>query len=107
MARLERGVEPGEILIVGYSRPGMQDTAARLCTEGIAASFLPDRRANGTVGVSTIHSSKGLDAGHVLILNAHELDRLEEEEARRLLYSDDARPRRAVCLVRSAVLDRG
>ena len=87
MARLERGVAPSEILIIGYSRPGMKDTAAWLCTEGIAASFLPDRRADGTVGVSTIHSSKGLDAGHVLILNAHELDSLEEEEeARRLLY---------------------
>ena len=99
MARLERGVAPSEILIIGYSRPGMKDTAAWLCKEGIAASFLPDRRADGTVGVSTIHSSKGLDAGHVLILNAHELDSLEEEEeARRLLYIAMTRARDELCI---------
>jgi len=45
--------------------------------------FLPDGRTHGAVGVSTIHS---LDAAHVLILKAHELDSPgEEEEARRLL----------------------
>ena len=99
MARLERGVASSEILIIGYSRPGMKDTAAWLCKEGIAASFLPDRRADGTVGVSTIHSSKGLDAGHVLILNAHELDSLEEEEeARRLLYIAMTRARDELCI---------
>jgi superfamily I DNA/RNA helicase len=99
MARLERGVLPSEILIIGHSRPGMKDTAAWLCKEGIAASFLPDRRADGTVSVSTIHSSKGLDAGHVLIVNAHELDSLEEEEeARRLLYIAMTRARDELCV---------
>ncbi|HET9924285.1 MAG TPA: hypothetical protein VFS98_09200, partial [Methylomirabilota bacterium] len=43
-ARLERGAAPSEILIIGHSRPGMKETAAWLCQEGIAASFLPDRR---------------------------------------------------------------
>jgi hypothetical protein len=99
MARLARGVAPSEILIIGHSRPGMKDTAAWLCQEGIAATFLPDRRADGTVGVSTIHSSKGLDAGHVLILNAHELDSLDtEEEARRLLYIAMTRARDELCV---------
>jgi superfamily I DNA/RNA helicase len=51
------------------------------------------------VGVSTIHSSKGLDAGHVLILNAHELDGLgDEEEARRLLYIAMTRARDELCI---------
>ncbi|MGH7300875.1 MAG: UvrD-helicase domain-containing protein [Candidatus Rokuibacteriota bacterium] len=96
--RLERGVAPAEILIIGHSRPGMKATAAWLCQEGIAACFLPDRRESGSVGVSTIHSSKGLDAGHVLILNAHQLDRLEEEEARRLLYIAMTRARDELCV---------
>ncbi len=99
MARLERGVAPSEILIIAYSRPGMKDTAAWLCEEGIAASFLPDRRADSAVGVSTIHSSKGLDAGHALILNAHELHSLDtEEEARCLLYIAMTRARDELCI---------
>lgn len=56
MARIQRGVAPSDILIIGYSRPGMKETAAWLCREGITASFLPDRRADGTVSVSTIHA---------------------------------------------------
>ncbi|MGH7412871.1 MAG: DEAD/DEAH box helicase [Candidatus Rokuibacteriota bacterium] len=97
--RLARSVAPSEMLILGYSRPSMQRMAAWLGGEGIAASFLPDGRAGGTVSVSTIHSSKGLDAGHVLILNAHELDGLEkEEEARRLLYIAMTRARDELCI---------
>jgi len=98
-ARLQRGVTPSEILVIGHSRPGMNNMAEWLSTEGIAASFLPDRRMDGTVSVSTIHSSKGLDAAHVLILNAHELDGLEEaEEARRLLYIAMTRARDELCV---------
>jgi len=49
--------------------------------------------------VSTIHSAKGLDAGHVLLLDAHELDGLEEEaEARRLLYIAMTRARDELCV---------
>lgn len=99
MARLQRGVTPSEILVIGHSRPGMASMAEWLFTEGIATSFLPDRRVDGTVSVSTIHSSKGLDAAHVLILNAHELDGLEvEEEARRLLYIAMTRARDELCV---------
>ena len=106
-ARLERGVLPADILVIGYSRPNMKHIAAWLCGEGIAASFLPDGRLNGTVGVSTIHGAKGLDAGHVLVLDAHELDGLEEEkEARRLLYiaMTRARDELCVCFVRPSWL---
>ncbi len=98
LARLQRGVAPSELLVIGYSRPGMKDTATWLRKEGTAACFLPDRRVDGAAGVSTIHSSKGLDAGHVLILNAHELDGLEEEEARRLLYIAMTRARDELCI---------
>jgi superfamily I DNA/RNA helicase len=38
------------------------------------------------VRLSTIHSAKGLDAAHVLLLDAHELGWRSDEEARRLLY---------------------
>jgi AAA domain/UvrD-like helicase C-terminal domain/Nuclease-related domain len=98
-ARLARGVAPAEILVLGHSRPGMQKLAAWLCAESIAASFLPDGRADGTVSISTIHSSKGLDAGHVLIVNVHGLDGLgTEEEARRLLYIAMTRARDELCI---------
>jgi hypothetical protein len=93
-ARLARGISPGDILVLGHNRLGMEKVAEWLDAQKIPASFLPDRRVDGTVGVSTIHSSKGLDAGHVLILNAHELDGLRtREEARRLLYIGMTRAR--------------
>ena len=97
-ARLQRAVAPGEILIAGYSRPGMKEMAAWLCNAGIDAAFLPDGRADGAVAVSTIHSSKGLDAAHVLMLSAHELDNLEDDERRRLLYIAMTRARDELCI---------
>ena len=75
-ARLARGISPEDILVLGHNRLGMEKIAGWLDGQKIPASFLPAGRLDGTVGVSTIHSSKGLDAGHVLILNAHELDGL-------------------------------
>lgn len=98
-ARLARGVPPGDILVLGHNRLGMEKFAGWLDAQKIPASFLPERRVDGTVGVSTIHSSKGLDAGHVLILNAHELDGLRtREETRRLLYIGMTRARDELCI---------
>ncbi|MEX2223164.1 MAG: UvrD-helicase domain-containing protein [Candidatus Rokuibacteriota bacterium] len=98
-ARIARGVSPEDILVLGHNRLGMEKIAGWLDGQQISASFLPDRRVDGTVGVSTIHSSKGLDAGHVLILNAHELDGLRtREEARRLLYIGMTRARDELCI---------
>ncbi len=98
-ARLARGIPPGDILVLGYNRLGMEKIASWLDEQKIPASFLPARRLEGTVGVSTIHSSKGLDAGHVLILNAHDLDGLRtREEARRLLYIGMTRARDELCI---------
>ena len=98
-ARRARGISPGDILVLGHNRLGMEKIAGWLDAQGIPASFLPDRRVDGTVGVSTVHSSKGLDAGHVLILNAHELDGLRtREEARRLLYIGMTRARDELCI---------
>jgi superfamily I DNA/RNA helicase len=77
----------------------MEKIAGWLDGQKIPASFLPARRLDGTVGVSTIHSSKGMDAGHVLILNAHELDGLRtREEACRLLYIAMTRARDELCI---------
>jgi superfamily I DNA/RNA helicase len=77
----------------------MEKVADWLDGQKIPASFLPEQRVDGTVGVSTIHSSKGLDARHVLILNAHELDGLKtREEARRLLYIGMTRARDELCI---------
>ena len=98
-ARLARGVAPGDILVLGHNRLGMEKFAGWLEEQKIPASFLPERRTDGTVGVSTIHSSKGLDARHVLILNAHELDGLKtRDEARRLLYIGMTRARDELCI---------
>jgi hypothetical protein len=98
-ARLARGISPGDILVLGHNRLGMEKLAGWLDGQQIPASFLPERRADGTIGVSTIHSSKGLDAGHVLILNAHELDGLRtREEAHRLLYIGMTRARDELCI---------
>jgi ATP-dependent exoDNAse (exonuclease V) beta subunit len=107
-ARLARGVAPGDILVLGHNRLGMEKFAGWLEEQKIPASFLPERRTDGTVGVSTIHSSKGLDARHVLILNTHELDGLKtRDEARRLLYIGMTRAGRALRLVRAGVVDHG
>ncbi|HKW93406.1 MAG TPA: UvrD-helicase domain-containing protein [Methylomirabilota bacterium] len=98
-ARLSRGISPGDILVLGHNRLGMEKLAGWLERQEIPASFLPARKADGTVGVSTIHSSKGLDAGHVLIVNAHELDGLRTRgEARRLLYIAMTRARDELCI---------
>lgn len=98
-ARLSRGIAPEDILVLGYNRLGMEQVAAWLDGQKIQASFLPARRVHGAVGVSTIHSSKGLDAGHVLILGAHELDSLRtREDARRLLYIAMTRARDELCI---------
>ena len=98
-SRLTRGIPPDDILVLGYNRLGMERMAGWLGEQRIPASFLPARRVEGTVGVSTIHSSKGLDAGHVLIMSAHELDGLRsQEEARRLLYIAMTRARDELCI---------
>lgn len=84
--RLARGVAPDDILVLGLTRPGMESLTAWLAAAGVPASFLPSNQSPGTVRLSTIHSAKGLDAAHVLLLDAHELGWRSDEEARRLLY---------------------
>jgi len=64
----------------------MESLTAWLTGAGVPASFLLTDQSPGTVRLSTIHSAKGLDAEHVLLLGGHELERRSDEEARRLLY---------------------
>ena len=52
----------------------------------------------GNVRVSTIHSAKGFDAGHVLLLGAHELEQRDEEDGRRLLYIAMTRASEELCV---------
>ena len=85
-ARLVRGVAPDDILLLGLARPNMESLTAWLTGAGVPASFLLTDQSPGTVRLSTIHSAKGLDAEHVLLLGGHELERRSDEEARRLLY---------------------
>jgi superfamily I DNA/RNA helicase len=52
----------------------------------------------GAVRLSTIHSAKGLDAGHVLLLGGHQLEQRGDEEGRRLLYIAMTRAKNELCV---------
>ncbi|PYN83271.1 MAG: hypothetical protein DMD87_30320 [Candidatus Rokuibacteriota bacterium] len=96
--RLNRGVAPDNILVLGLSRPTMESLTAWLKEEGISACFLLTDQLPGAVRLSTIHSAKGLDAAYVLLFGAHELGGRGDEEARRLLYIGMTRAREELCV---------
>lgn len=84
--RLDKGISPEEILVLGLSRTDMGNLEEWLQDAGIPAQLLGGRGRAGVIRLSTIHSSKGLDAEFVLILKTHELEKRDEAEGRRLLY---------------------
>jgi superfamily I DNA/RNA helicase len=98
--RLARGAAPEEILVLGLSRLEMLSLEIWLNDADIPVQLLVGRRAQpGAVRLSTIHSAKGLDSEHVLLLGAHQLERRRDEaEARRLLYSAMTRARTDLCI---------
>jgi superfamily I DNA/RNA helicase len=96
--RLDRGVAPAEILVLGLVRPKMERLTAWLADAGVPASLLPTDRPANIVRLSTIHGAKGLDAGHVLLFAGHDLDGRGDEEARRLLYIAMTRAREELCV---------
>ena len=69
-----------------------------VASEEVPASFLLSEQLPGAVRLSTIHSAKGLDAGHVLLFGGHELEGRGDEEARRLLYIGMTRAREELCV---------
>jgi len=85
-ARLKKGVLPDDIMVLGLSRSDMARLEVGLQDADIPAQLLGGRLRAGVVRLSTIHSAKGLDAEAVLILWAHELEKRDEAEGRRLLY---------------------
>ena len=85
-ARLEKGVPPNELLVLGLSRSDMAKLEEWLQDAGIPAQLLGGRVGAEVVRLSTVHSAKGLDAESVLLLSAHQLERRDEAEGRRLLY---------------------
>ena len=85
-ARLAKGVSPDDILVLGFSRSDMARLEVWLQDAGVPAQLLGGRVRAGVVRLSTVHSAKGLDAESVLVLSAHELERRDEAEGRRLLY---------------------
>ena len=97
-ARINRGVAPDDILVLGLSRPTMESLTAWLKAEGVPACFLLTEQVLGAVRLSTIHSAKGLDAAHVLLFGTHELEGRGDEEARRLLYIGMTRAREELCV---------
>jgi superfamily I DNA/RNA helicase len=98
-ARLDRGVAPHDILVLGLSRPTMESLTGWLEEEGLSACFLLTEQLPGAVRLSTIHSAKGLDGACVLLFSAHELEGRGDEEARRLLYIGMTRAREELCVL--------
>lgn len=97
-ARLARGVPPDQIMVLGLTRDEMSRLETWLDDAGVPAQVLGRRGQPGAVRLSTIHSSKGLDAECVLLLGAHRLDQYDEAEARRLLYIAMTRARSELCV---------
>jgi len=97
-ARLNRGVAPDDILVLGLSRPTVEGLTAWLKEEGIPACFLLTDQLPDAMRLSTIHSAKGLDAVCVLLFSAHELEGRGDDEARRLLHIAMTRAREELCV---------
>lgn len=100
--RLARGVPPDQIMVLGLSWDEMSRLETWLDDAGVPAQVLRRRGQPGAVRLSTVHSSKGLDAECVLLLGANRLDRYDETEARRLLYIAMTRARSELCVAYQA-----
>lgn len=96
--RLALGVVPGEILVLAAEASEVAGLASQLNDQGIPARILGRKGPTGTVRLSTVHGSKGLDADSVLFLDAHQLERHDEAEARRLFYIAMTRARNGLCI---------
>jgi superfamily I DNA/RNA helicase len=96
--RLEKGVLPDDIMVLGLSRFDMARLEVVLQDADIPAQLLGGRLRAGVIRLSTIHSAKGLDAEAVLVLWAHELERRDEAVGRRLLYIAMTRAREELCI---------
>lgn len=97
-ARLARKVPPEQIMVLGLSWDELLRLETSLDDAGVPAQVLRRRGQPGAVRLSTVHSSKGLDAECVLLLGAHRLDRYDKTEARRLLYIAMTRARSELCI---------
>jgi superfamily I DNA/RNA helicase len=96
--RLARGMPAEQMLVLGLDRLDMTTVNAWLNSESIAAWLPAEAEGGEGVRVSTIHSAKGLDAGSVLLMDAHLLQAREDADARRLLYIAMTRARRELCV---------
>lgn len=96
--RLARGVAPEHVLLLRLGRLDVEGLAALLNRSGVPASVIAAGAAAGHIRLSTIHSAKGLDASHVILIGGQDLDRRENEEARRLLYIAMTRAREELCV---------
>ena len=97
-ARLARGVPPRSMLLLGLNKLEIEQLSRWLNQAGIPASLVGTTTPQGNIRVSTIHSAKGFDAGHVLLLGGHELEQRDEEDGRRLLYIAMTRASEELCV---------
>jgi superfamily I DNA/RNA helicase len=97
-ARLARNVSPDDILVLGPGRLQIESLVQWLTDSGVPAVWVAAHVPSGAVRLSTIHSAKGLDAGHVLLVGGHELEQRGNEEGRRLLYIAMTRARNELCV---------
>jgi superfamily I DNA/RNA helicase len=91
--RLSGTVSPDQILVLGLLRPEMAELETYLDDMGIGSRLIGGRSIPGVVRLATIHGAKGLEADFVLLLQAHQLEHLRRNDARRLLYTATTRAR--------------
>ena len=96
--RLARGVAPEAVLVLGLSKPEVASLQAWLEEHAVRAAFVAPTASRASVRLSTIHGAKGLDAAHVLLVGAHELEQRDDDERRRLLYIAMTRAREELCI---------
>jgi len=75
-----------EILIISYSRANVEEVGLHLKKSKIKYRIVSEKTPESNVILSTIHSSKGLEADNVFIIDAHEIEKHYKSEAKRLLY---------------------
>ncbi|MEW6012245.1 MAG: 3'-5' exonuclease [Elusimicrobiota bacterium] len=75
-----------EILIISYSRANVEEIGLHLKKSKIKYRIVSEKTPESNVILSTIHSSKGLEADNVFIIDAHEIEKHYKSEAKRLLY---------------------
>lgn len=94
----EKLKENEEIMVLCPTRNDLQNLLEYLNSCGIKSDYISERKKDTKVVLSTIHSSKGLEADKVFIFETQKIEQIYKEEAPRLLYIAMTRSRNELCL---------